>query len=289
MCLYTKIGATIRNGMENTIVCPKCNGRVPLTQTGRTVQLRGEDLDLHSKVFIVNLAKPALAQLDRLHYTRALIADAYREKVGLLTGEEIRKKREELGISQKKLAEMAGIGIASIKRWENGIIQTKSMDAALKLAFRGKECGNNYTGNRSFSIRRVKLVMKEFEKILPFEFLQEGDRMLFDAKYSWYGDFLAYQELGKSLTGATYAALPHGPQINNYGELVDEIRNANIENEKPLTNEEEKIIARVALTFPSKQSVIDAAHRERVFRNKATGQIIPYTDASKLTEIQLSP
>ena len=276
--------------MENTIsVCPKCNGRVALTQTDKTVQLRGEDLDLQFEEYACEDCQTRVGTIGQASIIQNLIADAYREKVGLLTGEEIRKKREELGISQKKLAEMAGIGIASIKRWENGIIQTKSMDAALKLAFRGKECGNNYTGNRSFSIRRVKLVMKEFEKMLPFEFLQEGDRMLFDAKYSWYGDFLAYQELGKSLTGATYAALPHGPQINNYGELVDEIRNANIENEKPLTNEEEKIIARVALTFPSKQSVIDAAHRERVFRNKATGQIIPYTDASKLTEIQLSP
>jgi hypothetical protein len=131
--------------------------------------------------------------------------------------------------------------------------------------------------------------MKEFARRLGFGFLQDGDMMLFDAKYVWYADSLAYQLLGKSLTGATYAALPHGPQINNYKELIDEIRNANIEDAEPLTDEEKKIIARVALTFPTKQSVIDAAHREEVFKNKRKGELIPYTDVLKLTEIQLDP
>jgi len=50
-----------------------------------------------------------------------------------------------------------------------------------------------------------------------------------------------------------------------------------------------KIIVRVALTFPTKQSVIDAAHRERIFKNKVSGELIPYTEASELTEIQLEP
>ena len=54
-----------------------------------------------------------------------------------------------------------------------------------------------------------------------------------------------------------------------------------------LTAEEKKIIVRVALTFPRKQMVIDAAHREQAYLNKKIGEIIPYSDASKLTEILL--
>jgi transcriptional regulator with XRE-family HTH domain len=215
------------------------------------------------------------------------ISDAYRQKVGLTTGEEIRNQREKLGWSQNELAKNAGIGIASIKRWENGIIQTKSMNSALKAAFHGNKVGDNYSGNRKLSIPRIMLVMKELESELGFKFLKEGDMMLFDAKYLFYADMLAFERLGKSLTGATYAALPHGPQLNNYKELVDLIRNADLADAEPLTIEEKKIIARVAATFPTKQKVFDAVHREKAWKDKDAGMLIPYTDASKLTEIAL--
>jgi hypothetical protein len=109
--------------------------------------------------------------------------------------------------------------------------------------------------------------------------------LLFDAKYSWYADMLAYKELGKSITGADYAALPHGTQLNNYKELVELIRSADESEAEPLTEEEIRIITRVAKTFPTKQSVIDAAHREVVWRKKGPGEMIPYSDADRLTEI----
>ena len=260
-----------------------------LKQIDKTISFKGENLDIQFEEYVCEDCELHVGTVEQTAVIQNLIADAYRKKVGLLTGQEIREKREELGISQKELAKRAGAGIASIKRWEKGTIQTKSMNAALRLAFDGTSVAKDYTGNSTFSIPRMKSVMKEFERILGFEFLQDGDMMLFDAKYVWYADLLAYQRLGKSLTGATYAALPHGPQINNYRELIDEIRNANIEDAEPLTDEEKKIIVRVALTFRTKQSVIDAAHREEVFKNKTKGELIPYTDASKLTEIQLEP
>jgi putative zinc finger/helix-turn-helix YgiT family protein len=276
--------------MEKTInICPKCNGRMMLKQIDKTINFKGEDLDIQFEEYVCEDCQLHVGTVEQAAFIQNLIADAYRKKVGLLTGQEIREKREELGISQKELAKRAGVGIASIKRWEKGIIQTKSMNTALRSAFHGRMVGNEYSGNSTFSIPRIKSVMKKFEKILGFKFLQDGDMMLFDAKYVWYADLLAYQLLGKSMTGATYAALPHGPQINNYKELIDEIRNANIEDAEPLTDEEKKIIVRVALTFPTKQSVIDGAHREEVFKNKRKGELIPYADASKLTGIQLEP
>jgi putative zinc finger/helix-turn-helix YgiT family protein len=50
-----------------------------------------------------------------------------------LTPGEIRTLRERKGLSQAKLAEVTGIGIASIKRWESGaLIQNASLDAQLR-------------------------------------------------------------------------------------------------------------------------------------------------------------
>ena len=54
--------------------------------------------------------------------------------------------------------------------------------------------------------------MKEFENLLGVPFLEDGDMLLFDSKYSYYADMLSYNDLGQSLTGATYAALGGGPQ-----------------------------------------------------------------------------
>ena len=61
------------------------------------------------------------------------VADAYRSRHGLLTGEQIRDRRKSLGMSQAKFAEHLGVGLASIKRWETGRIQDRSSDRLIRL------------------------------------------------------------------------------------------------------------------------------------------------------------
>ncbi len=57
-----------------------------------------------------------------------------------LTPDEIRMLRERQGLSQAKLAEITGIGVASIKRWESGaLIQNASLDARLRALDDRKE------------------------------------------------------------------------------------------------------------------------------------------------------
>lgn len=265
--------------------CPNNHGPMALKTVIKNVTFRGEDITFPAELFVCEKCGLEVATIQQTTTIQNAIADAYRKKMGLLTGSEIRSQRERLNLSQSELARRAGVGIASIKRWENGIIQTKSMNSALKSAFQNIRVGNNYTGNRSMSIPRIKLVMKEFEAELGIRFLEEGDMLLFDAKYLWYADMVAYHRLGRGLTGSTYAALPHGPQFNNYRDLIDLIRKADESEATPLTSEEKKIIVRVALTFPTKQSIIDAAHRETVWKNRTFGSLIPYSHASRLTEI----
>ncbi len=272
---------------QEVMNCPNNHGEMVLKKIKKRKTFRDEDIGFEIDAYVCERCNLEISTIEQTQAVQLAIADAYREKVGLLTGQEIREQRKKFSWSQKELAERGGVGIASIKRWENGIIQTKSMNSALRAAFQGKKIGENYSGNRNLSIPRIKLVMKEFENELGFKFLKEREMMLFDAKYLWYADMLAYEKLGKSLTGAAYAALPHGPQLNNYKELVDLIRNADLADAEPLTIEEKKIIVRVAAVFPTKQGVFDAAHREKVWENKGVGMLIPYADASKLTEIAL--
>jgi len=109
--------------------------------------------------------------------------------------------------------------------------------------------------------------------------------MLYAAKYMWYIDMAAYRETGQSVTGAPYAALPMGPQLNNYRDLVYAIIKADDRHAEPLTAEEKAIIERVANAFPTQKKVFDASHREIVWKEKSIGHTIPYSDTFRLTEI----
>ncbi|MDO8838748.1 MAG: type II toxin-antitoxin system MqsA family antitoxin [Parvibaculum sp.] len=59
--------------------------------------------------------------------------DAVCRHLERLTPDEIRALRDRNGLTQARLAELTGIGIASIKRWEAGnVIQNAALDAALR-------------------------------------------------------------------------------------------------------------------------------------------------------------
>ena len=136
-------------------------------------------------------------------------------------------------------------------------------------------------------------------RITPFQFrvrhavadhgsgnlLRPTDKMLYAAKYLWYADMTAFRETGQGMTGATYAALPHGPQLNNYADLVDLIREAQEGRAEPLTEHEERILARIAKVFPSNQSIYTAAHKEQAYTSRKNGELIPYADAERITAV----
>ena len=64
------------------------------------------------------------------------IAQALREQLGLLSGDQIRKNREDLALSQRVLAEHLGVAADTISRWENGALtQTRAMDRYLRVYF----------------------------------------------------------------------------------------------------------------------------------------------------------
>lgn len=64
------------------------------------------------------------------------IAKALREQLGLLSGEQIRKNRDALGLSQRVLADHLGVAVETISRWENSALtQTRAMDRYLRVYF----------------------------------------------------------------------------------------------------------------------------------------------------------
>lgn len=268
-----------------TKTCPKgCGPMVPET-IEKPMAFRGVELNVPVARDVCGKCGMTASDIAAAGAVQREIAEKYRQAEGLLTGKEIRSLRQAKNLTQEELAAQMRVGVASIKRWENANIQSRSMDNLLR-AFLQNDCPEDlYTGNRSLSLPRVKLVIKHFESRLNQRLLKKTDKFLYVAKYLWYADMLAFRELGKSITGATYAALPYGPQLNNYAELVDVIKNAAETDAEPLSEKEIRIIAKVAERFPNQREIYEAAHRERIWEETPLGRMISYASAYGITEI----
>jgi len=64
------------------------------------------------------------------------ISAAFRKEAGLLTPEEIRRHRTNLGLTQPSLADLLGVAVSTLSRWETGAqIQQRSLDRFLRAFF----------------------------------------------------------------------------------------------------------------------------------------------------------
>jgi putative zinc finger/helix-turn-helix YgiT family protein len=268
--------------------CPNGHGRMELINAPKEIIFRGEMVNYRAKHFVCSKCGLEADDLKLASENQKALSDGYRAVVNLLTSDEIKKKRNLRGWTQEDLANAANVGIASVKRWESGQIQTKSMDEVLRKALTEEtNTPNILTGNRPLSLNRIKLVFSKLGSLLTREMLKKDpqDKMLYSAKYLWYADMAAYRDLSRSMTGATYAALPMGPQLNNYNDLVDQIKEADINQAEPLSDKELKILTRVARVLPTDRAAYRAAHKEPSFISKTAGELIPYSDARTIKAI----
>ena len=268
-----------------TANCPRGHGPMELKKLHKEKTFKGVDIDYMAEAFVCPVCGLEAGTVQTAAGVQRAIADVYREKVSLLTSREIKSLRKAKGFTQQQLADATNVGIASIKRWETGMIQSRSMDHALRIQLQDDIRPDDNTGNREIDLARIKLIATTFEKILGKRLLKVGDKLLFLAKYLWYADMLAFRHLGKGLTGASYAAITYGPQLNNYRDLIKPIKDSDVNDAEPLSEEEFRIIHQVAEKFPNKEDVYNAAHREKVWQKSATGALIPYSRANELTEI----
>jgi len=267
--------------------CPNDHGSMRIKTATRGLTFRGKRVKFRAQHYICPVCGIEADDLYFAAVNQKALSDAYRATATLLTGEEIIERRKKLGWTQEDLARAANVGIASIKRWETGQIQTRAMDDVLRRALSGETmCADPYTGNRPLSLARIKLVLEQFSGLLGRQFLKSPkDKMLYAAKYLWYTDMVAFRETGQSMTGGTYAALPHGPQLNNYTDLVPLIRESDERQAEPLKEQELRIMTRIARTFPSNQSIYRAVHKEEAYTCKRNGELIPYSDAERIKAV----
>jgi DNA-binding XRE family transcriptional regulator len=90
-------------------------------------------------VHISDLAIPTCRKCNERVFTPGVddrIIAALRTQLGLLTPQDIQKRRRELGLSQQILGDQIGAAKETICRWEAGaIIQSRAMDNQLRRVF----------------------------------------------------------------------------------------------------------------------------------------------------------
>jgi len=160
---------------------------------------------------------------------------------GLILIKEILDIRNKLGVSQRDLARLVGLGDITITRYELGSIPTKSSSTIIqsledrnnvvtmfksnkdRITKKGtksiqlyleKTDPIKYTGNRQYSKEKFSQLTALFISLF-----KNNDEKMFVTKLNkllFYADFNYFKKIGESITGSKYQKLSYGPVPKSY-------------------------------------------------------------------------
>ena len=119
--------------------CGKCRQRaMELATVPYTTQIDHDGRKY--TVIIADLAVPRCANCGTISLddeANRQISAAFRQQAGLLSPEQIRSQRLALGLTQQALADLLGVAVFTLSRWETGAqIQQRSLDRFLRAFFK---------------------------------------------------------------------------------------------------------------------------------------------------------
>lgn len=134
--------------------CVECGkGRMRMRLARVPHEIRGLKFEVEDRVNVCDACGFITIPLARADEHGRLVDATYRRLAGILTAEEIREARQRLGMSQREFAEYLGVGEASVKRWETGVLPDKSSSDLIRLKTDPEAAKENY----EFLRRRLNL------------------------------------------------------------------------------------------------------------------------------------
>ena len=242
--------------------CDACGKEVETRIISRqeTFNVCGEDIIIEAQVLVCAECGEELfcEELDSATLVNAY--NEYRRKHKLLLPDEIKKIREQYGLSQRSFAKLLNWGDKTICRYENGSVQDKAHNSLL-LFLREPENMRTYlteneialderqkaklldtvekleqdteyrAGRRFFELFFSKIPCEEngfkgfdYEKLcaMVLFFVHKSSELLKTKlmKLLNYSDMIYYKENGISISGLKYVHLPYGPVPENFDMLV---------------------------------------------------------------------
>ena len=245
--------------MEYCEVCGK-EVETKIITRQETFKVCGEDITIDTQILVCTECGEELfcEELDSATLVNAY--NEYRRKHKLLLPDEIKKIREQYGLSQRSFAKLLNWGDKTIFRYENGSVQDKAHNSLL-LFLREPENMRTYlteneialderqktklldtvekleqdteyrVGRRFFELFFSRIPCEEngfkgfdYEKLcaMVLFFAHKSSELLKTKlmKLLNYSDMIFYKENGISMSGLKYAHLPYGPVPENFDMLL---------------------------------------------------------------------
>ena len=220
----------------------------------------GEDIEIAAQVMVCAECGEELFNEELDSATLINAYNEYRRRHKLLLPEEIRKIREQYGLSQRSFAKLLNWGDKTIRRYENGAVQDRAHNSLL-LFLREPENMRTYLTENEVALdeKQIARLLETVEKLeqdtdfrvgrryfdlffskIPceengfkgFDYEKLCAMVLFFAHKSAgllktklmkllnYSDMIFYKENGLSISGLKYAHLPYGPVPDNFDMIL---------------------------------------------------------------------
>lgn len=116
--------------------CPACDAvdvPFPVVMKATEQEYRGEKLTVMAPAHQCSKCGFRMLGAGHLDALCKATSDAYRQKHGLLTSAEIVERRKVMKKSQRQFADFVGVSVASLKRWETGLlVQDRASDELVR-------------------------------------------------------------------------------------------------------------------------------------------------------------
>lgn len=225
-----------------------------------TFNVCGEDIEVDARVMVCAECGEELFNEELDSATLINAYNEYRRRHKLLLPEEIRKIREQYGLSQRSFAKLLNWGDKTIRRYENGAVQDRAHNSLL-LFLREPENMRTYLTENEVALdeKQVVKLLNTVDKLEQDNYSRDG-RLYFDSFFSRipceengfkgldyeklcamvlffahksagllktklmkllnYSDMIFYKENGISISGLKYAHLPYGPVPDNFDMIL---------------------------------------------------------------------
>jgi len=220
----------------------------------------GEDIEVDAQVMVCADCGEELFNEELDSATLICAYNEYRRKHKLLLPEEIKRIREQYGLSQRSFGKLLNWGDKTIRRYENGAVQDRAHNSLLLFLREPENMRTYLTENEVALDERQKARLLETVEKLEQDTEYRAGRRFFDLFFSRvpseengfkgfdyekfcamvlffahksaellktklmkllnYSDMVFYKENGISMSGLKYAHLPYGPVPDNFDMLL---------------------------------------------------------------------
>lgn len=263
-------------------ICPNCEEEreIKIGTKKEGITINKEPIEIEARVEYCSACQEFFADTETEEKNIQQAYRIYRQKHGLLQPDEVRNIRKKYAVSQRTFSRLLGWGEITLHRYEAGGLQDEAHNNELLLLkdpdnfrilferFRDKlsprvvwriesrleempektyyhciqslflhQKSDIYSGFRIFDEDKFENAVLYFTSTIPLVFWTKLNKLL------WYFDFLTFQNVGLSATGAVYLRAPHGPVPDGYEFLIGGMISDKAIEPKEIIFDEQKDIA----------------------------------------------